>query len=107
MVAGSFFLLMVPICYHTILRYVTTMDNEPKMSPLAHVLMSVLRKATWVAAALLLTFAGLLVLQRRMPDGSIVFQKGDMTFLAVLAALMLLAIYLIRGIRKEMERPGE
>lgn len=83
------------------------MSENYEMSPLAKILMSVLRKATWVAAALVLIFAGILVLQRRLPDGSFQWQQGDFGFLGVLAALLVLAVYLIRGIKKEMEKPGQ
>jgi hypothetical protein len=95
------------ICYHISMRYENAMNDNYEMSPLAKILMSVLRKASWIAAALLLTFAGILVLQRRMPDGSFQWQQGDFGFLGVLAAMLLLALYLIRGIKKEMEKPGQ
>lgn len=83
------------------------MSEDYKMSPLAQVLMGILRKGAWGAAALILLFAVILIFQRITPDGSVQFQDGDIGFLGVLAALLLLAIYLVRGIRKEMERPGE
>ncbi len=83
------------------------MSEEYKMSPLGEILMSVLRKGTWAAAALILSFAGILLFQRRTPSGSIQLQEGDMAFLGVLAVLLLLAVYLIRGIKKELENPGK
>jgi hypothetical protein len=83
------------------------MSDNYQMSPLAAILMRVLGKATWIAVGLLVLFAGILILQRRMPDGSFVFQDGDFGFLGVLAALMVLAIYLVRGIAKELKNPGK
>jgi hypothetical protein len=81
--------------------------SEYKMSPLAHVLMGVLRKGAWIAAGMIMLFAGILVYQRMTPEGSVKFQDGDIGFLAVLAVMLALAVYLVRGIGKEMERPGE
>jgi hypothetical protein len=81
------------------------MSDDYKMSPLAAILMSVLSKATWVAGGLLVLFAGILLYQRRTPDG-FVFEKGDIGFLVVLGLMMLLAIYLVRSITKEMKKPG-
>jgi hypothetical protein len=72
-----------------------------EMSPLARVLMMVLQKGSWVAAALLALFAGILLYQRWTPDG-LVLQNGDLGFLGVLAALFLLAVYLVRGIATEV-----
>lgn len=72
-----------------------------EMSPLARFLMMVLQKGSWVAAALMALFAGILLYQRWTPDG-LVLQKGDVGFLVVLAALFLLAVYLVRGIGKEV-----
>jgi hypothetical protein len=76
-----------------------------EMSPLARILMMVLQRGSWAAAALILAFAGILLYQRYTPDG-FVFQKGDFGFLGVLAAMLVLAVYLVRGIKKEMQRPG-
>jgi hypothetical protein len=76
-----------------------------EMSPLGRILMTVLQKGSWAAGAVLLAFAGLLVYQRYTPDG-FVFQKGDIAFFAVLAALFALAIYLVRGIAKELGGDG-
>jgi hypothetical protein len=88
------------------MRYENPMNENFEMSPLAKILMSVLRKASWIAAGLLVTFAAILVFQRRMPDGSFQWQQGDFGFLGVLAVMLALAIYLVRGIKKEMEKPG-
>jgi hypothetical protein len=73
-----------------------------EMSPLARVLMLILQKGSWVAAVLLALFAGILLFQRWTPDGW-VLQKGDAGFLGVLAALFLLAVYLVRGIANELK----
>ncbi|NJM30661.1 MAG: hypothetical protein HC855_11650 [Rhizobiales bacterium] len=75
------------------------------MSPLSRILMRIMRAGSWGAGAALLLFAGLLVYQRYTPEG-FAFQKGDFAFLSVLAVLMLLALYLVRGIRKELDGDG-
>lgn len=67
--------------------------------------MRLLRAGSWGAMAFLVFFAGLLLYQRWTNDG-LVLQKTDYGFLAVLGALFFLAIYLVRGIRKELDRPG-
>jgi hypothetical protein len=76
-----------------------------EMSPLARVLMTILQKGTWVAGGLLALFAGILVWQRYTPDG-FAWQQGDKGFLGLLAVLFLLAIYLVRSFKKEMDNPG-
>jgi hypothetical protein len=73
------------------------------MSPLARILMAVLHKGSWVASILLVLFAGILIYQRWVPGSGFAFQKGDFGFLTVMAAMFLLAIYLVRAIRKELE----
>lgn len=73
-----------------------------EMSPLAKVLMTILQKGSWAAAALILSFAGILLYQRFTPEG-FVFQKGDFGFLGLLAVMLLVAVYLVRGIKKEIE----
>jgi prepilin signal peptidase PulO-like enzyme (type II secretory pathway) len=73
-----------------------------EMSPLARVLMGILQKGSWFAAGLLALFAGILLFQRWTPDG-LVLQQGDTGFLIVLGLLFLLAIYLVRGIKKEVD----
>jgi hypothetical protein len=85
---------------------VTVMNENFQMSPLARVLVGVLQKGSLVAAVLLLLFAAILVFQRWMPDGSFVFQQGDFAFLGILAALLVLAVYLVRAINKELKNPG-
>jgi hypothetical protein len=76
-----------------------------EMSPLARILMGILHKGSWAAGALLLAFAAILLWQRWTPAG-FSFQKGDFAFLGVLAFLFLLATYLVRGIRRELDYPG-
>ena len=77
-----------------------------EMSPLARILMRVLHWGSWGSGVLLVLFAGILLYQRWTPEGSLAFQKGDFAFLTVLAVLFLLAVYLVRGIRKELDGPG-
>ena len=72
-----------------------------EMSPLARFLMVILQKGSWAAAALLALFAGILLFQRWTPDG-LELQKGDVGFLGVLGVLFLLAVYLVRGIAREV-----
>jgi hypothetical protein len=77
-----------------------------EMSPLGRLLMTVLQRGSWAAGVLILAFAGLLLYQRLTPDGGFAFQPGDFAFFGVLAALLLLAVYLARGIRRELDRNG-
>jgi hypothetical protein len=77
-----------------------------EMSPLAKVLMTILQKGAWIAGGLIVLFAGILLSQRYTPDG-FVFQKGDFGFLGLLAAMLLVVVYLVRGIKKEIENSGE
>jgi uncharacterized sodium:solute symporter family permease YidK len=116
MFSGSFFLAMaLPLQsmsgYHCqqsrpwVKGECKSMNEDYKMSPLARILVGILHKGSWAAAALIICFAGILLYQRWTPDG-FVFQKGDFGFLGVLAALLILAVYLVRGMRKEMDNPG-
>lgn len=75
-----------------------------EMSPLSRILMHLLRAGSWGAIAFLLSFAGLLLYQRLTPEGSIALGKTDYGFLTVLAVLLLLAVYLVRGIGREVNR---
>ena len=72
-----------------------------EMSPLARILMMVLHRGSWASAALIIAFAGILMYQRYTPDG-FRFQQGDMAFFVVLGILLLLAVYLVRSIKKEI-----
>jgi hypothetical protein len=93
------------------LRYEQTLcRNEgelpmAEMSPLAKVLMTILQKGSWFAGGLIVLFAGILLFQRYTPDG-FVFQKGDFGFLGLLAVMLCVAIYLVRGIKKEIGKSG-
>ncbi len=82
------------------------MNEDYKMSPLAQILVTVLGKATWGAAALLILFGGILLYQRITPEGNLALQEGDLGFLGVLVGLLLLAVYIVRGIKREIEKPG-
>jgi hypothetical protein len=76
-----------------------------EMSPLISILMSMLRKGTWVAATLLGLFAGILLWQRYTPNG-FAWQQGDKGFLALLAVLFVFAVYLLRSFSKEIGGSG-
>lgn len=73
------------------------------MSPLARLLMSILRWGSMAAGFLLALFAGIFLWQRHTPEG-FVLSRQDYGFLGVLAGLFLLAVYLVRAIRTEMNR---
>ena len=77
------------------------------MSPLAKFLLHILRSGSMGAAAILVLFAGISIYQKITPDGQLVMARQDWSFLGVLAALLLLALYLIRAIAKEIATPGE
>jgi hypothetical protein len=73
------------------------------MSPLAVFLMLILRNGSIGAAALLVLFAGIEVYQHISPEGQLVMTSQDWRFLGVLAALIVMALYLVRSIAKEIE----
>jgi hypothetical protein len=75
------------------------------MSPLARILLGILHKGTWAAGALLILFAGIFLAQR-WSAGGFVFKTGDVGFLGILTVLLALAIYLVRGIKRELDKPG-
>jgi hypothetical protein len=77
------------------------------MSPLAQFLMVILRNGSMGAAALLLLFAGIEIYKNITPDGHLVMTSQDWRFLGVLAALILLAIYIVRSIAKEIKKSKE
>jgi hypothetical protein len=72
-----------------------------EMSPLAKLLVSVLRWGSMGAAGLLILFVGVFLWQKWTPAGP-VLTRQDWGFLGVLVALLLLAVYLIRAIAKEV-----
>lgn len=76
-----------------------------EMSPLSRLLMRLLRAGSWGAMGFLTFFAGILLYQR-WRNGALLLQQTDYGFLAVLGALFILAVYLVRGIARELDRPG-
>lgn len=76
------------------------------MSPLASLLMRVLRSGAWAAAFALLAFLGIMLWQRVTPEGGLALNRQDYGFVAVVLALVALAIYLIRAIGREIHPPG-
>ncbi len=74
-----------------------------EMSPLAKLLMGILRNGSLAALVLLVVFAGILVWQRTSPDGTLLLTRQDYGFLAVVGLLVLLAVYLVRAIGKEIK----
>jgi hypothetical protein len=78
-----------------------------EMSPLAKALMSILRSGSWAAMVLLLLFMGIFLWQQIKPDGTIALTRQDYGFLGVVGFLVLLSIYLVRAIGKEIGRGDE
>lgn len=76
------------------------------MSPLAKLLMKVLRSGSWAAAALLMLFIAILLWQRITPDGGLSLTRQDYGFIGAVVALVALAVYLVRAIGREIDRPG-
>ena len=74
-----------------------------EMSPLAHMLMSILRKGTIATLALLGLFAGILLWQKHTAEG-FVLTRQDWGFLGVMVVMALVALYLTNAIAKEMKR---
>jgi hypothetical protein len=72
-----------------------------QMSPLAKLLVSILRWGSMGSAGLLVLFVGIFLWQKWTPAG-LVLSRQDWGFLGVLVALLLLAVYLIRSIAKEI-----
>jgi hypothetical protein len=71
------------------------------MSPLAQVLVSILRWGSMGSAGLLVLFVSIFLWQKWTPAG-LVLSRQDWGFLGVLVALLLMAIYLIRSIAQEI-----
>ena len=78
-----------------------------EMSPLAKFLMRILQQGSWAALAFLLLVAAIVVWQGVTPEGTIALTAQDYKFLGVIAFMAALAIYLVRAIGKEINRPGE
>ncbi len=74
-----------------------------EMSPLAKLLMGILRHASWGAFLLLLLFAGIFMWQKISPEGPVDMTRQDYGFLGVLGVLALMAYYLVRSIGKEIK----
>ena len=72
-----------------------------EMSPLLRILVTLMQKAAWGAAGLLVLFAGLILYQRRTADG-FVFQPTDTGFFSIIGVLLLIAVYLIWATRREL-----
>jgi hypothetical protein len=72
-----------------------------EMSPLARVLVSVLRWGSMGASALLVLFIGIFCWQKWTPEG-LVFAPGDKGFLGVMVVLLGLALYLVQGMTREL-----
>jgi hypothetical protein len=71
------------------------------MSPLAKLLVSILRWGSMASAGLLVLFVSVFLWQKWTPAGP-VLTRQDWGFLGVLVALLLLALYLIRSMAKEI-----
>lgn len=76
-----------------------------EMSPLARILLNVLHKGAWASAVLLVIFSGILLWQRWGGSG-FMFRPGDIGFLVLLGLLLLLALYLVRAIGRELGGGG-
>jgi hypothetical protein len=76
-----------------------------EMSPLARIFLNVLHKGSWASAVLITAFAGILLWQRWGGE-SFLFRQGDIGFLVLLGLLLLLAVYLIRAIGRELAGRG-
>ena len=78
-----------------------------EMSPLAKFMMLLLQRGSWAAFGFLLLVVGIVIWQGITPEGTIVLSSQDYRFLGVIAAMAALAVYLVRAIGKEINRPGE
>lgn len=76
-----------------------------EMSPLARIFLVILHRGSWASAVLLALFAGILLWQRWGDEG-LALQRGDVGFLVILGLLFLLAVYLVRAIRRELAGGG-
>jgi hypothetical protein len=71
------------------------------MSPVAKLLVTILRWGSIGSAGLIVLFASTLAWQRWTPSGP-QFNRADWVFLGVLALLLMLALYLVRAIAREI-----
>jgi hypothetical protein len=74
-----------------------------EMSPLAIMLMNILRKGTIAALGLLVLFTGIFLWQKHTPNGW-ELNRQDWGFLSVMGFMALLALYLTYAIAKEIKR---
>ena len=72
------------------------------MSPLQRLLLKAMRYASLAAAILLLGFLFLALWQKARAD----FTMQDYGFMAIVALMLLGAIWLFRAIGREMDNPG-
>ena len=79
-----------------------------EMSPSSRVLMGVLRKGSWAAAALLMLFLPVFCCGNAMtPDGGLSLHPAAITgSIGAVVALFALAVYLVRAIGREMDTSG-
>jgi hypothetical protein len=87
------------------------MEQKPEqkpiaMSPLAGLLMRILRSGSYASAALLAMFAGIFLWQKWSPDTGLVLSRQDYSFLIIITILVAVAVYLVRAIAREMNNPG-
>jgi hypothetical protein len=75
----------------------------PEMSPIARLLIAILRWGSMASAGLLLLFAGIFLWQHHTANG-FVLTRQDWGFFGVMIALLVLAIYLVRAIARELAR---
>jgi hypothetical protein len=78
-----------------------------EMSPLASLLMRILRNGAIAAAALLVLFITIAVYQALGPNWDVNGLQNEAGFIGVLVAMLMLAIYLVRSIGKELDKPGK
>jgi hypothetical protein len=78
-----------------------------EMSPLASLLMSILRTGAIVAAGLLVLFIGIVIYQRIGTTWDFSQLAPDRGFLILLAGMLAMALYLIWSIGKELKKPRQ
>lgn len=77
-----------------------------EMSPIAGMVLKILKNGAAAAAVLLVLFSAIALWQRLTPDGSLKLQEQDYGFFGVVSILLLLALWLIRAIGREIDSPG-
>jgi hypothetical protein len=76
------------------------------ISPLQHLLLRVLRISTLAAAVLLVMVMALNIWQKTRVAGFKSLAGQDWSFIALLAVMILAALWLYRAIGREMNNPG-